>query len=40
VPESRTFTGCAEEVNVYEKFGISGGLYGNHIPESVVNGGI
>ena len=40
VPESRTFTGRAEEVNVNMKFGISSGLHGVYIPKSVVNGGI
>lgn len=39
-PESRTFTGHAEEVNVNGKFGISSGVHGNDIPKPIVNGGI
>lgn len=40
VPESRTSIGCAEEVNVNTKLGISSGVHGNYTPKSVVNGGI
>lgn len=35
VPESRTLTGCEEEVNVNVKFGISSGLHGNDTLKSL-----